>query len=163
MIVCTDINGGIGDLDGNLLFKLPKDLKHFKSVTSGKTVVMGRKTWDSLPNKPLQKRKNYVLSNDLTFQPEGAKLIRSIQDVVEMSKSRDVFVIGGQSIYEQLIDYADKLIVTHVHTASENAHTFFPEFNHKQWKIVSSHRHEADEQHSHSFTFAEYVRKSEMK
>lgn len=161
LVSCTDMNFGIGDENNQLLFHLPKDLKHFKSVTSGRIVVMGRKTWESLPKKPLPKRKNYVLTRDKSFNPVGAKVLHSIEDVVELGKTHDIYVIGGGEVYEQLMPYADKIIMTHVHTVSNKATVFFPDFNHEEWKIVkeSMKKHKADEQHEHSFTFATYIRK----
>lgn len=159
LIACLDMNNGIGDGEGNLLFNLPRDLQYFKTVTSGKIVVMGRKTWESLPKHPLPKRKNYVLTMDETFNPIGAKVLHSIDEVIELSKKHDVFVIGGGEIYHQTIDYADKLIITHVHSINFDAKVHFPDFNHKEWKQVSMKKNEADKFHKHSFTFATYERK----
>jgi dihydrofolate reductase len=158
LIACTEMNLGIGDAYGNLLFNLPKDMKHFKSATGGKIIVMGRKTWDSLPKKPLEKRKNYVLTRDVAFNPVGAKVLGSIDEVVELGKTHDVFVIGGGEVYEQLMPYADRMMLTHVHVVDMKATTFFPDFNHEKWKLVTKTKHEADEKHEHSFTFATYMR-----
>jgi dihydrofolate reductase len=157
------MKSGIGTDNGELLFNLPKDMNHFKSATSGKIVVMGRKTWDSLPKKPLVKRKNYVLSNDVGFNPIGAKVISSIDEVVKLGETHDVFVIGGGSIYEQLIPYADRLMLTQVHAFNFSATVFFPDFSPKEWKIVkgSMKKHEQDSTHEHSFTFATYLRNDE--
>ena len=161
MIACLDMNDGIGTDNGELLFSLPKDMKHFKSATSGKIVVMGRKTWDSLPKKPLEKRKNYVLSRDVTFNPIGAKVISSVDEVVKLGKTHDVFVIGGGEIYKELMPYADRLMLTQVHAFNSSATVFFPDFSPKEWSIVPSsmQKHETDEKHEHSFTFATYLRK----
>lgn len=158
LIACVDINNGIGTADGRLLFNLPKDMAHFKSITSGKIVVMGRKTWDSLPKKPLEKRKNYILTHDKSFSPIGAKVVYSVDDVLKLSKNHDVFICGGGELYEQFIDYADKLIITHVHVIHDNAKVFFPEFSHRDWRLVKSQKHEADDKHLSSFTFATYER-----
>jgi dihydrofolate reductase len=158
LVACADMNLGIGNENNELLFKLPKDMKHFKSVTSGKVVVMGRKTWDSLPKKPLPKRKNYVLTNNKDFSHVGAKVIHSVEDVLKLSKTHEVFVIGGGEIYAQLMPHADKMILTHVHVVDGSATTFFPDFNHEQWDLVSMTKHEEDESHGHSFTFANYTR-----
>lgn len=159
MIACTDINDGIGDAKGNLLFNIPLDMAHFKSITSGKIVVMGRKTWDSLPKRPLPKRKNYVLTTDKSFTVKGAtKVINSIEEVVELGKSHDVYIIGGGEIYSQMLEHADKLIITHVHTINQDAEVFFPKYDAKEWKIVSGLKNDADEFFPHSFTFATYER-----
>lgn len=161
LIACIDMNNGLGDNNGNLLFNLPKDMKHFKSITSGKIVVMGRKTWESLPKKPLEKRKNYVLSRDNSFNPIGAKVVNSINEVLELSKSHDVFVIGGGEIYEQMLPHADEMLLTHVHVVDGSARVFFPDYDYKEWKITSMTKHKADKQHEHSFTFATYIRNPE--
>lgn len=159
LIACTDINDGIGTIDNELLFDFPKDKKHFQSVTSNKIVVMGRKTWESLPQKPLRKRKNYVLTSDPNFKAEGAKILRTIDEIVKLAKGRDVYIIGGGEVYNQTIKYADRLIITHVHHIHEDARVFFPAFNDvKTWKIQKVIPHKADEKHSHSFTITTYSR-----
>lgn len=160
MIACLDMNFGIGDDKGNLLFDLPKDMEHFKSITTGKTVVMGRKTWDSLPVKPLPKRKNIVLTKDESFKVEGnAKVVNSIEEVLELSKSKDIYIIGGAEIYNQFMPHADKLILTHVHSVNFSGRVFFPEYDMQEWIPVGKfQKHEVDEKHLHSFTFATYER-----
>lgn len=159
LVACIDMNFGIGDSEGNLLFDLPKDIQHFKSITTGKTVVMGRKTWDSLPKKPLPKRKNYILTKDENFQPEGnAKVLHSIEEVLEISKSKEVFIIGGGEIYKQFMPYADRLIITHVHVVNFSGRVFFPDIDYKEWNVDSMVKNEEDENHEHSFTFANYSR-----
>jgi len=165
LIACTEINGGIGDNENNLLFDLPRDRKHFMSATSGKVVVMGRKTWDSLPDdkRPLPKRKNYVLTRDLDWSAEGAKTVNSVREVLELAKTRDVFIIGGGEIYEQFMPHADRLIMTHVHTVHFDARVFFPEIDVRQWHLVHAQKNEEDEKHPHEFTFATYTRRTDDK
>lgn len=158
LIACTEMNMGIGNANGELLFKLPKDMKHFKSVTSGKVVVMGRKTWDSLPKKPLEKRKNYVLTNDKSFSATGVKVIHSIEEILKLSKTHEVFVIGGGEVYQQMMEHADKLIITHVHVMDMSARTFFPEIDVREWKLVNVQKHVADKLNKHDLTFARYER-----
>lgn len=159
MIAMLEMSFGIGDADGNLLFHLPKDISRFKSITTGKHVVMGRKTWDSLPIKPLPKRKNYVLTRDETFEIQGkTKVLHSIEEVLELSKNREVFIIGGGEIYKQFMPYTDKMLLTHVHTANFNARAFFPEFDFEEWRVIEKRKQEADKQHEFSFTFATYKR-----
>ena len=161
LIANVDMNNGIGDEEGNLLFDIKKDKEFFKNVTSGKTVVMGRVTWESLPDahRPLKKRKNYIMTNDINYKSEGAKLLHSVEEVVELAKSRDVYIIGGEKIYEQFIDLAVELILTHVHSNSPFAYTFFPDFEPKDWALQKMTKHEADEDCKFSFTFANYKRK----
>jgi dihydrofolate reductase len=161
LVACMEMNNGIG-ANNHLLFDLPKDLRHFNSVTSGKIVVMGRKTWESLPDnkRPLPKRRNIVLTRDVTFNPEGAEVM-SFEEVLELSKTREVFVIGGGEIYSQFMPHANKMILTHVHALCPKVDTFFPDFSHNEWEIVPSlmKKHEEDEKHNVSFTFATYLRK----
>lgn len=160
MIACVDMNDGIADGDGNLLFDLPKDMKHFKSITSRKNVVMGRKTWESLPVKPLPKRRNYILTMNEEYVAEGATLLHSVEEVHELAKTKDVYIIGGAEIYYQFIDDADELILTHVHSVNLDAKVHFPDFGYKEWELVGTPiKHEADEKHKYSFTFANYKRK----
>lgn len=157
MIVATDINYGIGNKKGELLFDLPNDMSHFKSVTSGKHVVMGRKTWDSLPQKPLPKRKNYVLTHDKDFEVKGkTQVLHSIDEVLELAKKREIFIIGGGEIYKQFLPYADRIIMTHVHTIDLEARVFFPDFNIHEWTMSRAKKNEIDDKHKYSFTITTY-------
>lgn len=158
MIAMVDMNDGIGDKSGNLLYNIPRDMAHFKQTTKGKKIVMGRRTWDSLPKKPLRHRENYVLTKNKDFKANGAKVIHSIEEVLELSKNDDVFVIGGGEIYSQLLPYADRLILTHVHAINYSARAFFPSFSYEQWKIEKMEKFEETEKHP-SFTFTTYNRK----
>lgn len=157
LVACIDMGFGIGDINGELLYKIPQDQKHFKSVTSGKIVVMGRITWESLPKKPLEKRKNYILSTDITFNPTGAKVVDSIDEVLKLSKVHDVMIIGGGSVYEQFLPYASKMLLTHIHEVSLESTAFFPKYEDREWKVKSIVKHDKSDNHP-SFTFAEYER-----
>lgn len=160
LVACTDMNDGIGRDNGELLFDLPKDMKHFKSITTGKHVVMGRLTWDSLPVKPLPKRKNYVLTDNKNFEVDGnTKLVHSIEEVLELAKNKDVYIIGGGHVYYQFMPYADKLIITHVHHIDHTATVYFPDIDRDVWKPTSLQKNEADENHAHSFTFTTYEKR----
>lgn len=160
MIVVADINYGIGNKNGELLFNLPKDMAHFKSVTSGKHVVMGRKTWDSLPQKPLPKRKNYVLTHDEDFEVKGkTQVLHSVEEVLEIAKKREIFIIGGGEVYKQFLPHADRLIMTHVHTIDLEARVFFPEFNIHEWTMSKSKKNEIDDKHKYSFTITTYEKR----
>lgn len=160
LIAVTDMNDGIGDANGNLLFDLPKDMKRFKSITSKQHVVMGRKTWESLPVKPLPNRRNYVLTMNEDYKAEGATVFHSVEEVHELAKTKDVYIMGGGEIYYQFIDDADELIITHVHTMDMNARVHFPDYNARDWVMEGKAiKHEEDAKHAHSFTFARYKRK----
>lgn len=132
IIVAMDKNGGIGK-DNKLLAHIPKDLKHFKEITNGHTVVMGYNTWLSLPKKPLPNRRNIVLTTK-DIKLDGAEVVHSVDEVLETTKDdKDVFVIGGAKVYEQMIPYTDRIYSTHILHEFE-ADTFFPEVDGK-WFI----------------------------
>lgn len=160
LVACTEINGGLGDENGELLFKLPKDMTHFKSITTNKTVVFGRKTYESLPVRPLPKRKNIVLTSDKNYKVgKKVTLVHSVEEIIEMGKRKDIYVCGGGDVYRQLIEHSDTLILTHVHTIDLRAKTFFPDISPRDWSIKTSVRHEADDKHPFSFVFATYERR----
>lgn len=163
LIACIDMNNGIGDANGNLLYHLPNDLKHFKDTTFGKKIIMGRKTWDSLSKKPLIGRENYVLSRDASFNPKGATVLGSVEEVLELSETEDVYVIGGENVYNQFMPYADKMILTHVIGINQNAIAYFPDYETKEWKPVGMTKHSDDDKHTHAYTVANYIRKYKNK
>jgi len=145
--------------DNKLPWHLPADLKHFKVLTTGHAVVMGKRTFESLPNGPLPNRKNIVL----TSIPEGNfdkyYEATSIKDAMELCDNEDqVFIIGGSSIFAQAIQIVDNMYVTWVHEKFE-ADTFFPKFNLKEWNEVSREEHEADDRNPYPYSFCEYERK----
>lgn len=126
-IVAVDNDWGIG-FNGGLLEKIPEDLKHFKNLTTNTIVVMGRKTWDSLPKKPLPNRLNIVISHSERFiSPEGAARISLEEVKIRMSNTNaDWFIIGGGQIYKQLLPYCEKVYVTKIYKDHENIDTYFP-------------------------------------
>lgn len=137
LVACLDMEDGIGDKDGNLLFHIKDDMKRFKKVTEGNKVFMGRNTWESLPNKPLPNRENFVISNDenLDLYPH-ATVLNDINKVFDyVNDGEDVYIIGGEQIYNYFINSADKLIITFVHEVSKDATTFFPDIEVKEWNV----------------------------
>jgi dihydrofolate reductase len=152
-------NYAIGKAD-TLPWRLPADMKHFKNLTSGHAVVMGKRTFYSLPNGPLPNRKNIVLTSILSEGiVEGYYEADSLEDAVYLcEKEEEVFIIGGATVYKQCIDKVDTMYITWVH-AEFAADTFFPEVDFSQWNEVSRERHESDDQNSYSFTFSVYERK----
>lgn len=139
MIACVDNDLGIGDSEGNLLFHIPEDLKHFRKETEGNIVVMGRKTFESF-GKPLKNRDNYVLTSNKGFLYEGVTTLNSKEDVLSLTDKGDVFIIGGGEIYKEFIDYADMLIITHVDATSDKAVAFFPKFVEWNWEVRKEKR-----------------------
>ena len=132
MIVAVGYNNEIGK-DNKLLWDIPEDLKHFRETTTGKTVVMGRKTFESI-GKPLPNRKNIVLTRNINPNIKGCYQTSNINDILKLEE--DVFIIGGSQIYELFMPYADELIVTHVAEVFDDADSFFPEVNTKEWDAI---------------------------
>jgi len=159
IIVAIAENNAIGR-QGDLLCHLPDDLKHFKEVTRGHTVVMGERTWFSLPHRPLPGRRNIVLTDtaDRTF--DGAESAFSIRQVQQMTATdNETFIIGGGMVYKQFMPLADRLYITHIHHTWEDADTFFPAIESFEWQLECEEHHPADGQNPFPFTFAEYRRK----
>lgn len=159
IIVAIADNYAIGK-SGDLLCYLPDDLKHFKALTTGATVVMGKKTFFSLPRRPLPNRRNMVLTRDVSFTHEGVDVAHSIEELTStLTPEEKVFIIGGGEVYRQFMPLAKELHITHIHHTWEDADTFFPEIDTSIWQQLNEEFHEADEKHAYAFTFATYVRK----
>lgn len=158
IIVAVAENYAIGK-KGDLLCHLPADLKHFKEITSGKTVLMGERTFYSLPKHPLPNRRNIVLTDVQGKTFEGAEAVYSLDELcAKVQGEEEAFVIGGGMVYRQMMPRADKLYITHIHHSWDDADTFFPEIKETEWKLISSEDHQADEKNPYDFTFAEYER-----
>jgi dihydrofolate reductase len=138
-IVAVDADWGIG-YNGELLEQIPEDMKHFKDLTNNKIVVMGRKTWDSLPIKPLPNRTNIVITHK-GFSEVGAygmtiEQFLWIRPLLE--ESCTIFIIGGSEIYKQLLPYCDRIFMTQIHKSHKNVDTYFPELRPVEWKLVNT-------------------------
>ena len=154
-IVAVSQSWGIGK-GGDLLFRLPSDLRRFKAMTTGHTVIMGRKTLDSLPGgKGLPHRRNLVLSRQSDFAPDRAEVIHSVEDILKTAEDA-AFVIGGQQVYEQLLPYCARVYVTKVLSDPE-ADAFFPDLDKLPgWKVASAG--EMLTENGLSFQYVEYIR-----
>lgn len=159
IIVAIAENYAIGK-QGGLLCHLPEDLKHFKAITSGSTVIMGERTFYSLPKHPLPNRRNIVITDQAGKTFDGAEAAYSIDEAVQLvSKDEEAFIIGGGIVYRQFMPIADKLYITHIHHSWEDADTFFPTIESDTWQKISEEPHTADENNPFDYTFTEYVRK----
>ena len=159
IIVAIAENYAIGK-KGDLLCHLPADLKHFKEITSGKTVLMGERTFYSLPKHPLPNRRNIVLTDVKGKTFEGAEAVYSLEELcAKVQGEEEAFVIGGGMVYRQMMPKADKLYITHIHHSWDDADTFFPEIKETEWKLISSEDHQADEKNPYDFTFCTYNRR----
>ena len=157
-------NGVIGR-EGGLPWRLSTDLKRFKQDTMGKPVVMGRKTWESFPRRPLPGRLNIVVTRDPIFRAEGAEVAHSLDEALTLARIRsrcaagadEICVIGGGEIYRQALPLADRLHVTHV-LASFEGDTVFPAIDPGQWRAVRSEEVPAGEKDSHATRHVVYER-----
>ncbi len=155
LIAALDENNGIGK-DNKLLCYLPADLKRFKQLTTGHCIVMGRKTFESLPSGPLPNRRNIVLTRNRSFKADGVDVINSVEEIFDICKNEvKVFVIGGEEIYKLLIHKADILHITRTHHQFD-ADAFFPDFNKEVWKLVSKVENLPDEKNKFSYSFLDY-------
>lgn len=146
-------------LDGKMPWHLPADLAYFKRSTMGCPVIMGRKTYDSI-GKPLPGRRNIVLSRDLKLVLPGCDVFANIHDALDSAdndNAAEVFIIGGQQLYEQALPMADKLYLTHIEARLEGD-TFFPDYTELKWRQVHLEKHPADERNPWTYRFEQLER-----
>lgn len=158
LVVAAANNNAIGK-DGTMPWHLPNDLKHFKNVTWGMPVVMGRKTFDSL-GKALPGRKNIVITRQADWKAENAVSVSSIEDALFLAgetDAREVMVIGGGEIYRTVFAKAKRIYLTRVEAEPE-ADTFFPAVDPKEWRLVSQKNYEADEKNDYNYSFQVWER-----
>mgnify|MGYP001021195921 CR=1 FL=1 len=157
LIAAVSDNGVIGR-NGALPWRLPDDLKRFRTLTEGHAVIMGRRTYESI-GAPLDRRANFVLSRRRGYEASWARVIANVDYAMRFATSMgDVFVIGGAEVYAAALPYCERAYVTRVHTTVEGDNlTRFP-CDLSAWRVVASERHEADARHAHPFTFETLVR-----
>lgn len=145
--------------DNQLLWHLPRDLKHFKEITSGHPVIMGRKTFESI-GRPLPNRTNIVISRKTDWFQEGVLIVGNIKEAIKFAKKIDenIFILGGGNIYEQTMDLTDKIEVTLV-KANLEADTFFPKIDEKFWQKTAETCFEKDEKNEYDMCFQTFERK----
>ena len=160
IVVAMGKNREIGK-ENQLLWHLPKDLKHFKEITSNHPIIMGRKTYESI-GKPLPNRTNIVISRKTDWFEEGILIVGSIKEAIKFAKKIDekIFIIGGGNIYEQTIDLVDQLEITWVDATLE-ADTYFPKIDEKIWRKTDEICHGKDEKNQFDFCFQTFERISE--
>lgn len=159
IIVAVSDDWGIGRKN-ELLWHIPEDLKRFKRLTIGKTIIMGKKTWESLPRRPLPGRKNVVLTDDLNECIDCSITAYSIDDALaKCDGNEEIFVIGGGSIYKQFMPIADRLYITHVHRTAE-ADIYFPEIDLNTWESVEKEEFNGDGENEISYSYVVYERKA---
>ncbi|HEY8510707.1 MAG TPA: dihydrofolate reductase [Cyclobacteriaceae bacterium] len=162
LIAAVSRNNVIGK-DNDLPWNLPDDMKYFMQTTSRHHVIMGRKNYESIPEKfrPLPNRTNIVVTRNEDYQAPGCHIVHSLEDAFAIpmrSEEEEVFVIGGADIFRQSLPFADRLYLTEVH-ADVEGDVFFPAFDHSEWKELSRVPHPADERHKYAFDFVVYERR----
>ena len=159
IIAAVDRKGGIG-YRNRLLFWRPTDLKRFKALTTGNTIIMGRKTFESLPKGALPNRRNVVLSTQKELSCPGAELFQSLEEALNSCRPDEhVYIIGGASLYRQAIPLADALCLTEVDAEAPQADAYFPEVATGVWQEKSRESHPADEKHPCPYAFVDYARR----
>lgn len=156
----------------DLLWSLPEDMKHFRETTSGKIVIMGQKTFESLKTNSegvqigrlLPNRRNIIITLEETFKAEGAEIVHSVDELLELLKNttkedEEAFVIGGGMIYKLLLEKADKLYITHVKESFKDAEVYFPTIEENKWQKTKSTFFAKDALNAYDLEFAEYTKK----
>ena len=155
IIAAVAKNRAIG-FENKLIYWLPNDLKRFKALTTGHTIVMGRNTFESLPKGALPNRRNVVLSTTVKELP-GCEVFPTLDAALQSCQpNEDIYIIGGARVYEQAISKADRLCLTEVDDIPAQADTFFPDYS--DWQVVNKEAHPKDERHAFEYAFTDYER-----
>jgi dihydrofolate reductase len=160
IIMAAKAENNVIGKDNDLVWHLPADLKFFKETTKGNTLIMGRKTFESLGN-PLPHRDSWIVTRNSNYSHEGVTTFNSLESAIKAGEDKGlekVFLLGGGEIYRQSMDLADVLIITEVHSTFEGD-TYFPEIDPEVWKEVSRTEHTADVKNKYDFAFVRYERK----
>lgn len=152
LVVAISENNAIGK-DNQLLWYLPADLKHFKEITSGNTIIMGRKTYDSI-GRPLPNRRNIVITRQNNLSIDNVEVVGSLEEAILQCKNEhEIFVIGGAEIYKQALKHTNRIYLTTIHQ-NYDADAYFPELKENEWIEVSKEYHNADEKNNVAYTFS---------
>ncbi|MBP6060713.1 MAG: dihydrofolate reductase [Candidatus Pacebacteria bacterium] len=140
-----------------LLFSMPADMKHFRDTTRLHTVVMGRKTFESI-GKPLPNRRNIVITRNVSYKQTGVEVAHSLAGALDLIKdlNEEIFIIGGAELYKETMPIADKLYITHVDATDKNADAFFPEIIPIAWNEIKHEEHKKDKENPFNYTFSIY-------
>ena len=158
IIAAIGLNNELGK-DNDLIWHLPADLRRFKKVTSGHTIIMGRNTFESI-GKPLPNRRSIIITRNISYKKEGCEVVHSLEDAIKLIKDeKDAFIIGGAQIYKEAIDkkLVDQLDITKVHQ-NFDADVFFPSIDPTSWKEVSEETFLPDEKNQYTYSFLSYKR-----
>ena len=156
LIAAIGKNNELGK-NNTLLFNMPADMKFFRDTTRGHTVIMGRKTFESL-KAPLPNRRNIIITRDKEYKKDGIELVHSLEEAINLFKNttEEIFVIGGAEIYKQALPLADKLYITHIDAEDKDADSFFPEIIPIAWNEIKHEEHKKDADNPHDYIFSIY-------
>ncbi len=158
LIAAIAKNNAIG-FENRLIYWLPNDLKRFKELTTGHTIIMGSNTFRSLPKGALPNRRNIVLSRKESEFP-GCETFSSLEEALaNCSDTELVYIIGGEMLYKTALPHADILCLTEIDDTPENADAFFPEFAKNEWEVIEQEEHTVDEKHAYNYRFVTYLRR----
>lgn len=159
LIAAIDRHRAIG-YQNKLLFWLPNDLKRFKTLTTGHTILMGRRTFESLPKGALPNRRNVVLSSSKSLTLPGAEIFHSLKDALASCQAGEhVYVIGGATLYQEALPLADELCLTEIDAEAPQADVWFPVIDPNMWQEKSRDARPADEKHPCPYAFVDYIRR----
>ncbi|WP_410221036.1 dihydrofolate reductase [Pedobacter sp.] len=152
IVVAVSANNAIGK-ENELLWHLPADLKHFKNITSGHTIIMGRKTYESI-GRPLPNRRNIVITRNKDYKIEGAEVVHSLDNAIDLlGEYEEGYIIGGEQIYNIALPFCGKIYLTTVHHHFD-ADAFFPEIDKSIWKETEKVENKADDKNEFDYTFS---------
>ena len=159
LVVAASTNNVIGS-DGGLPWHLPDDLRHFKRLTTGNPIVMGRRTFESI-GRPLPDRRNIVMTRDPGYAARGCDVVSSVREALDLVEDADeAMIIGGGQVYRDFLPHADRIYLTRVQ-ADVEGDTYFPDIDEAGWRLVSSEAHAADEKHAYAFDVMVFERRPE--
>ena len=159
LVVAASTNNAIGK-NNQLLWHLPNDLKFLKNKTWAMPVLMGRRSFESLGNKPLNGRINLVLTSSKHFKKDGIVIVDSLRDAIFFAKENDykeLMILGGAKVYAETINDANNIYITRVHHVFDDADAFFPAIDENNWKLVSNEDHFKDDKHAYDYSFQHWV------
>ena len=155
LIAAIGKNNELGK-DNSLVWNMPADMQYFRNKTKGHTVIMGRKTFESI-GRPMPNRKNIIITRDKDYKAKGIEVVNSLEEALRQAQGKhEIFIIGGAEIYRQAMFFADKLYITHIDAEDKDADTFFPEIIPVVWNEISHEEHKKDENNPFDYTFSVY-------
>lgn len=156
LIWAMSINGVVG-INNQLPWRIPTDLKFFKEQTTGKTMIMGRKTWESLGCRPLPNRRSVVLTGDYSYEAEGADVVHTVEEALEYANGEELMIIGGGAIFQLFLEYADTLLVTQIDQEFEGD-VYFPKIDWAEFTLISEVQGIRDVKNPYDYRFLTYKR-----